>query len=63
MIVYPVDFDRRARQKWARRLQSLRMPVARANARLADALAGRIAHRPRGSRNRPTPPPSSSAAA
>ena len=50
MILYPVEFDRRAQQKWARRLQSLRVPAAVC---MRPALAGRAARalretRPRG---------------
>jgi hypothetical protein len=29
MTVYPLDFQRRAEQKWARRFHSVRLPVAR----------------------------------
>ena len=48
MIVYPLDFHRRAEQKWARRLtKSVRTLVARGGNRVCepDALADRM--RPR----------------
>ena len=47
MILYPVDFHRRAQQKWVRRLMALRKPVAVC---ARPALAGRAT---RGPRNRP----------
>jgi hypothetical protein len=50
MILYPVDFHRRAQQKWARRLLSLRTPVAGC---ARPALAGRAALGTRVPRNRP----------
>ena len=55
MIVYPLDFHRRAEQKWARRLKSVRTLAARGGNRVCapDALAVRMAHRARGQRNRP----------
>jgi hypothetical protein len=55
MIVYPLDFHRRAEQKWARRLKSVRTLVAHGGNRVCapDALAVRMAHRARGQRNRP----------
>ena len=40
LTTYPVDFYRRAQQKWVRRLQSLRMPVGALEAYLDSALKG-----------------------
>ena len=40
LTTYPVDFYRRAQQKWVRRLQSLRMPVGALEAYLDSVLKG-----------------------